>query len=161
MRGEDREGRARRGEGIVKRLLMAAASALLALSVHAQTAAPAFNDAMRGPVPITDSTLPPRLTNAVNDDVQPPRNYDTQPPIIPHRVDGYQVDRNFNKCLDCHARGKTEVSQAVPVSSTHYRDRNNKVLDHVSTRRYFCLQCHVAQEAVAPLVGNSFKGVPQ
>ena len=55
-----------------------------------------------------------------------------QPPTIPHRVDGYQVDKNFNKCLDCHARAKTEFSQAVPVSATHYIDRSGKVLDHIS-----------------------------
>jgi cytochrome c-type protein NapB len=72
-------------------------------------------------------------------------------------VDGYQIDKNFNKCLDCHARAKTEFSGAVPVSATHYIDRNGKVLDHVSTRRYFCPQCHVAQDAIKPLVGNSFE----
>ena len=105
------------------------------------------------------ATRPPLLGNAVNDDVRRPRNYDLQPPTIPHRVDGYQIDKNFNKCLDCHARAKTEFSQAIPVSSTHYIDRSGKVLDHVSTRRYFCMQCHVAQDPVKPLVGNSFQNI--
>ena len=114
-------------------------------------------DAMRGPVAIPDATQPPLLRNAVNDDVRKPRNYEWQPPIIPHRVDGYQIDKNFNKCLDCHARGKTEFSLAVPVSSTHYMNREGKVLAQVSTRRYFCMQCHVAQEAAKPRVGNSFE----
>jgi cytochrome c-type protein NapB len=36
-------------------------------------------------------------------------------------------------------------------------NREGKVLAQVSTRRYFCLQCHVAQEAAKPLVGNSFQ----
>jgi cytochrome c-type protein NapB len=126
----------------------------------APAASAAFTDAMRGSVPIPDPTNPPRLGNAVNDDNRLPRNYSLQPPIIPHRVDGYQVDKNFNKCLDCHARAKTEFSQAVPVSATHYIDRSGKVLDHVSTRRYFCQQCHVAQEPVRPLVANEFKGDP-
>jgi cytochrome c-type protein NapB len=115
---------------------------------------------MRGTVPIDKTTEPPRLTNWVNDDNRLPRNFSLQPPVIPHRVDGYQVDRNFNKCLDCHARAKTEFSQAVPVSETHYIDRSGKLLDHVSTRRYFCQQCHVAQEPLKPLVGNVFKGDP-
>ena len=114
-------------------------------------------DAMRGPVPIAESTRPPRLGNAVNDDIRLSRNYALQPPIIPHRVDGYQVDKNFNKCLDCHARAKTEFSLAVPVSAAHYVDRNGKALDRVSTRRYFCQQCHVTQEATRPLVGNTFR----
>ena len=115
-------------------------------------------DSMRGSTPIPENTRPPRLTNWVNDDARLPRNYAMQPPVIPHRVDAYQVDKNFNKCLDCHSREKTLTSQAVPVSMTHYIDRDGKVLDHVSTRRYFCQQCHVAQEPMKPLVGNTFKG---
>jgi len=115
-------------------------------------------DAMRGPTPITATTEPPKLGNAVNDDHRLKRNYSYQPPIIPHRVDGYQIDKNFNKCLDCHAREKTAFSQAIPVSPTHYIDRGGKVLDHISTRRYFCQQCHVAQEGVPALVGNGFRG---
>lgn len=131
----------------------------LALFAALASAEPATTvvDAMRGPVPIPDATRPPLLGNAVNNDVRRPRNYDLQPPTIPHRVDGYQVDKNFNKCLDCHARAKTELSKAIPVSSTHYIDRSGKVLDRVSTRRYFCMQCHIAQDPVAPLVGNSFQ----
>ena len=114
-------------------------------------------DAMRGATPILEATQPPRLSNWVNDDNRLPRNFAQQPPVIPHRVDGYQIDKNFNKCLDCHARGKTELSLAVPVSSTHYMNREGKVLEQVSTRRYFCMQCHVAQEAAKPLVGNTFQ----
>ena len=76
-----------------------------------------FVDAMRGPTPITATTEPPRLGNQVNDDNRIARNYSYQPPIIPHRIDGYQVDKNFNKCLDCHAREKTAFSQAIPVLS--------------------------------------------
>jgi cytochrome c-type protein NapB len=132
----------------------------VAQAQQAQAASAPFTDAMRGPVPIPEATKPPRLSNAINDDNRLVRNYSLQPPVIPHRVDGYQVDRNFNKCLDCHARAKTELSQAVPVSKTHYIDRDGKVLDHVSTRRYFCQQCHVAQEPVKPLVGNGFRGGP-
>lgn len=131
----------------------------LVLAVIAVQAMPApFTDAARGPVAIPDETAPPRLGNAVNDDRRVKRNHPYQPPIIPHRVDGYQVDKNFNKCLDCHARGKTAFSQAVPVSASHYVDRDGKVLDRVSTRRYFCQQCHVAQDSVAPFVGNRYQG---
>jgi cytochrome c-type protein NapB len=137
-----------------------AAAALAAVASGVAAAPPGFIDAARGPVPIVEATQPPRLGNAVNDDVRRARNYGTQPPIIPHRIDGYQVDKNFNKCLDCHARGKTEFSQAVPVSETHYIDRSGKVLEQISTRRYFCNQCHVAQDAVAPLVDNHFQRLP-
>jgi cytochrome c-type protein NapB len=136
--------------------LVPALAATLALAAALAWAEPLV-DAMRGPTPIPNATQPPRLSNAVNDDNRVPRNYAQQPPVIPHRVDGYQIDKNFNKCLDCHARAKTDFSLAVPVSSTHYMNREGKVLAQVSTRRYFCLQCHVAQEAAKPLVGNSFQ----
>jgi cytochrome c-type protein NapB len=132
---------------------------VLCLPVAAQSPPAGLVDKTRGAVPIPESTRPDRLGNAVNDDVRLKRNWDKQPPVIPHRVDGYQVDKNFNKCLDCHARAKTDFSQAVPVSETHYIDRDGKVLPHVSTRRYFCMQCHVAQDPVAPLVGNRFRGL--
>lgn len=138
-------------------LLLALPATLVAAAPLAATAP--LVDAARGPTPVLDSPTPPRLTNAVNDDQRRARNYDRQPPTIPHRVDGYQVDRNFNKCLDCHARSRSEFSQAVPVSSTHYVDRNGNVLAQISTRRYFCQQCHVAQEPVKPLVGNTFEDV--
>ena len=136
--------------------MRAIAAALLALAAALAWAEPLV-DAMRGPTPIIEATKPPRLSNAVNDDNRMPRNYAQQPPVIPHRVDGYQIDKNFNKCLDCHARAKTAFSNAVPVSPTHYLNREGKVLAQVSTRRYFCMQCHVAQEPAKPLVGNSFK----
>jgi cytochrome c-type protein NapB len=137
--------------------MRAVLAAVLALAAASAWAEPLV-DAMRGPTPILEATQPPRLSNAVNDDNRMPRNFAQQPPVIPHRVDGYQIDKNFNKCLDCHARGKTEFSLAVPVSSTHYMNREGKVLAQVSTRRYFCMQCHVAQEAVPPLVDNTFRG---
>jgi cytochrome c-type protein NapB len=139
-------------------VLAAVLSLPAALMAQTPASAPqALTDAARGPVPITGTTQPPRLTNSVNDDRRQPRNFDLQPPVVPHRVDGYQVDKNFNKCLDCHARDKTPVTGAVPVSSTHYIDRDGKVLDRISTRRYFCLQCHVPQEPVAPITGNRFQ----
>jgi cytochrome c-type protein NapB len=134
--------------------LLAIAFAVPLLCAHAEP----LVDPLRGDAPILDTTEPARLGNAVNDDNRVRRNYPQQPPIIPHRIDGYQVDKNFNKCLDCHAREKTAFSQATPVSDTHYIDRNGKVLNRISTRRYFCKQCHVAQEPVSPLVGNGFRG---
>ena len=140
---------------IVGMLLMLNISMTWAPSAVAET----FYDAARGPTPIMQATKPPVLGNAINDDVRRTRNYTWQPPTIPHRVDGYQVDKNFNKCMDCHSRTKAEVSQAVPVSVTHYMDRDGRMLGQVSTRRYFCQQCHVAQDSVRPIVSNTFEDV--
>ena len=139
-------------------VLMVCMAAGLAVAQPQQPAQP-FTDAARGATPILETTKPPVLGNSINDDLRRTRNYAMQPPVIPHRVDGYQVDKNFNKCMDCHARGKVEVSQAIPVSITHYMDRGGNVLGQISTRRYFCMQCHVAQDNVRPIVNNSFQDV--
>ena len=141
------------------RLLSLVCTLALGSAWAAGPAGQSFYDNARGPTPIMETTKPPVLGNAVNDDVRRTRNYTWQPPTIPHRVDGYQVDKNFNKCLDCHSRSKAEVSQAVPVSITHYMTRNGDMLGQVSTRRYFCMQCHVSQDAVRPIVNNNFQDV--
>ena len=117
-------------------------------------------DAMRGTVPVAESTKPPQLQGgAENKDIRRTRSHSMQPPTIPHRVDGYQIDRNANKCLMCHARVKIEETQAIPLSVTHYMDRAGNVLADVSPRYYFCDQCHVAQMDVKPLVSNTFRDV--
>jgi cytochrome c-type protein NapB len=117
-------------------------------------------DALRGTVPIADETKPPLLAgSAENKDIRRTRAYSMQPPTIPHKIDGYQIDRNANRCLMCHARARAEDSQAVPVSVTHYMDRDGNVLADISPRRYFCDQCHVAQMETKPLVANTFQDV--
>ena len=80
-----------------------------------------------------------------------------QPPLIPHTTAGYQITKNFNKCMDCHAWQKTKDSGATKVSVTHFRTRDGQELDNISPRRYFCTQCHVPQTDAKPLVENTFK----
>jgi cytochrome c-type protein NapB len=76
--------------------------------------------------------------------------------VIPHSIDGYQIDINGNKCLSCHARARTGESQAPMVSITHFMDRDGQFLASVSPRRFFCTECHVPQSVSAPPVGNDF-----
>lgn len=73
------------------------------------------------------------------------RAWPQQPPVIPHSIRGYQVDRNFNQCLSCHSRSTTALSGAPMVSITHFTDRDGQDLAAVSPRRYFCVACHVPQ----------------
>jgi len=89
------------------------------------------------------------------------RNYPEQPPVIPHSIDGYQLDKRFNQCLDCHSRSASPESGAPMVSITHFMDRNKQVLAAVSPDRYFCTQCHVPQTDVDPLVENQFETVDE
>lgn len=87
------------------------------------------------------------------------RNYPDQPPTIPHQIRGYQIDLNSNKCLSCHSRRATEDSKAPMVSVTHFMDRDGQTRAAVTSRRYFCTQCHVPQHEVKPLVENTFVDV--
>ena len=98
-------------------------------------------DPMRGRTAVGDESKPPPMHPVENKDQRRERAYSMQPPTIPHKIDGYQVDKRFNRCLDCHAREKAFESRAVPLSVTHYMDRTGNVLGEVSPRRYFCNQC--------------------
>ena len=115
-------------------------------------------DAMRG-APITGTTPPPLLQNSDNSDIKRQRNYAMQPPVIPHKIDGYQLDKDVNRCLYCHSRTRIEETRAIPLSVTHYQDRDGNFLADVSPRRYFCDTCHVVQMEAKPLVGNGFQDV--
>ena len=116
-----------------------------------------LTDAMRGNVPILDEPTPPAMQAQENKDVRRVRSHPMQPPTIPHKIEGYQVDRDVNRCLFCHSRTRIEETRAIPLSVTHYMDRDGNVRGDVSPRRYFCTQCHVPQDEVKPLVGNSFQ----
>jgi cytochrome c-type protein NapB len=118
-----------------------------------------LTDGMRGPTAIADELKPPPLGNADNRDIRRERAYPMQPPTIPHKIDNYQVDKNMNACLNCHSRGRATLTQAVPVSVTHYMDRDGNFLAEVSPRRYFCEQCHVTQVDAKPLVETRFEDV--
>lgn len=116
-------------------------------------------DSMRGPTPLEQTTQPPPIANTDNSDIKRMRSHAMQPPVIPHKIDGYQVDKNANKCMMCHARTRTQESQAPMISVTHFMDRDSNFLAELSPRRYFCLQCHVPQADLKPLVENEFVDV--
>ena len=140
--------------------LRAAALLLLTLACAAIAAPPAGTiDPMRGNTPLADEAHPPAMATVENKDLRRTRAYSMQPPTIPHKIEGYQLDKNANRCLFCHNRNRTEETQAIPLSVTHYMDRQGNVLATISPRRYFCTTCHVEQTENKPLVGNTFKDV--
>ncbi|HHK2274155.1 TPA: nitrate reductase cytochrome c-type subunit, partial [Pseudomonas aeruginosa] len=103
----------------------------------------------------------PPLAAEENKDLKLERNYPEQPPTIPHSIVGYRIDKDSNKCLSCHSRANSARTQAVMISITHYMDRDGQPLAAVSPRRYFCVQCHVPQQDVKPLVDNRFENIDQ
>ncbi|GAA0593994.1 nitrate reductase cytochrome c-type subunit [Caenispirillum bisanense] len=133
-------------------LLLAVAAVVLAPVVAAQDA--------RGPNPpqrpFAETAPAPEMASPVTDERRQLRAYPEQPPVIPHAIQGYEVNLNTNRCLTCHSRVYTQAVQAPMVSVTHYTDRDGNVLGSVAPRRYFCTQCHVQQTDARPLVSNSF-----
>lgn len=83
-------------------------------------------------------------------------NYVNQPPMIPHSVEGYQITKNTNRCLQCHGVENYRATGALRVSPTHFIDASGKMLGQVAPNRYFCLLCHVPQSDAPPIVGNTF-----
>ncbi|MTI01945.1 nitrate reductase cytochrome c-type subunit [Roseibium sp. RKSG952] len=85
------------------------------------------------------------------------RNYRQQPPLIPHKVEQYQIDLRTNQCLSCHDWTKAGERNAPTLSMTHYLDRDGVELDQVAGTRYFCNQCHVPQADAPALIDNVFQ----
>jgi nitrate reductase (cytochrome), electron transfer subunit len=135
----------------IRSLILSAVFSIAATGLAAQT-----QSGLRGPTPLDTEGQAARMTPMRNTTEKEVRNYPEQPPLIPHAIDGYQVDLNGNKCLSCHARARTGESQAPMLSITHFMDRDGQFLASVSPRRFFCTQCHVPQHDVKAPVANDF-----
>ena len=136
----------------------AAAAGLLVVSSAASAAdeAPIKVQSLRGDTPI-DKTTEADMSRMQRDQPPIPRDFKQQPPLIPHSTRGYQITKNFNKCMDCHAWSKVKETGATKVSETHFKDATGRELANISPRRYFCTGCHVPQADVKPLVANTYK----
>jgi len=133
--------------------------ALLVAAIAATTgtlAAESLTSDLRGLTPLNDEGPAAPMAPTRNTSEHETRNYPEQPPVIPHSIDGYQIDLRSNKCLSCHARARTGESQAPMVSITHFMDRDGQFLASVSPRRFFCTECHVPQSVSNPPVSNDF-----
>lgn len=131
-------------------LLAAVGLSAAAVPLSAQTVS-----SIRG-VDVAAPEIPAGAYKVIADQAPIERDFVQQPPLIPHKVEGYEVSKNFNRCMDCHAWSRYKEAKATKVSLTHFKDRDGGELSNISPRRYFCLQCHVPQMDTGPLVGNSF-----
>jgi len=86
------------------------------------------------------------------------RSYKLQPPMIPHKIEKDKITLKTNTCMKCHSKKTYKKEKAPMVGESHFLDRDGKELAKVSSRRYFCNQCHAPQLKAAPLVKNEFVG---
>ena len=84
------------------------------------------------------------------------RSYRGQPPQVPHKVKAKRISLKKNQCLECHGDENYQLIGTTKVHDSHFVNRDGKRLGHVSTRFYFCTQCHVQQANKTPLVANNF-----
>lgn len=87
------------------------------------------------------------------------RTWAEQPPMVPHEVDKYRISIKNNGCLKCHSAKTYEKEKAPKVGDSHFLTREDKKLEKVSARRWFCSQCHAPQANLTPLVVNTFETV--
>lgn len=156
----------------IRRPKLAALAALAVLSAAAVAAIslylPGRADAqlagevrpLRGETDIPDVNHVPEIERQDTRSGSFGRAYRQQPPLIPHKIQGYQITRTVNQCMQCHDWPYAAEQGAPKISETHYYDRNGKALDRVSPNRWFCTQCHVPQSNAKDLVDNNFKSAP-
>ena len=111
---------------------------------------------LRGEPGLTDNAAAPDLFK-VNESGPVERAFRQQPPLVPHRIDKYEIDLKVNQCLRCHDWPNNVKENAPKVSETHYQNRAGERLDYVAGTRWFCNQCHVPQADAKPLVENVFE----
>lgn len=125
-------------------------------------ALPAVADEVKSLRGVRDLDAPsqtPEVSRIIADDRPIARGFVQQPPLIPHKIEGYQIDKNYNKCLSCHSWAHYKQAKATKIPPTHFKDRDGNERANLSASRYFCTQCHVPQKDTAPLIENEFEPV--
>ncbi len=117
-------------------------------------------NSLRGDIALDANSAEPEMKNWQLDRDPIPRDHVKQPPLIPHKIQGYTINLKFNKCMSCHSWTKYREAGATKISQSHFEDRENNVMANVAARRYFCTQCHVPQVNTKPLVENTFQPLP-
>lgn len=140
--------------GAIGCALLLAAAAAPVLTLEAQTLEP---QSLRGDAPVEEAPPAPEVKKQNIDPNRFTRAYRQQPPLIPHKIDRYQVNVKVNQCLRCHDWPYNVEEGAPKISETHYIDRNGVALDKVARTRWFCAQCHVPQVNARALIDNTFK----
>lgn len=143
----------------MKKSMLTAVGLVIALGGYASLAMSEHVQSLRGATDVEAESKVPEMKHYQKDGEVIVREYVQQPPLIPHKIEGYQINAKFNKCLSCHSWNNYKQSGATKISQTHFEDREKNVLANVSARRYFCTQCHVPQADAQPLVENTFQPI--
>ena len=111
---------------------------------------------LRGETAIDEDNVTPEIYQ-LNNGGRFTKSFRQRPPLIPHKIEKYQINLKTNQCLRCHDWPGNAEAGAPKISETHYVDRNGVALDKVARTRWFCNQCHVPQVNAPALVGNTYQ----
>ncbi len=111
---------------------------------------------LRGDRPLDAPPEPPKKARVISKTGGFGRQWKTQPPLIPHKIDKERISLDENSCLRCHAPDTYKAEKAPMISKTHFTDPNNPSDANLMRGRWFCYQCHVPQVNAKPLVENLF-----
>lgn len=139
--------------------LFAAVAAVLFIASCAST--PAETPRGLRPNQLTAQDLVPAMTEYVGktpgEQKTIARSFEQQPPLIPHKADGYNINFKVNRCLECHDKPFYKEEKAPKIGDSHYKNSEGKAMDKISMARYNCNQCHVPQADAQPLISNTFQ----
>jgi len=133
--------------------------AALSVALFTTAAVSGSVSSLRGDQDINAMSKEPGKTKVVTVKGGIKRNFEKQPPMVPHKVDKYKIDLRNNGCMKCHSEKTYEKEKAPKIGDSHYVTRDGKTQDTLSSRRYFCNQCHAPQMDAEPLVQNTFQGL--
>ena len=147
------------GSPVHKVLICLAVAGALAVLGPAPAALAQSDDvtSLRGGTELPETGVAPDVRRQNTDSGRFSRAYRQQPPLIPHKIDAYEIDLKVNQCMRCHDWPYNVEEGAPKISETHYIDRDGVALDKVARTRWFCNQCHVPQVNARPLVDNTFR----
>lgn len=140
----------------MKKFMQITLVAVAALVGAAGAASAGDMKSLRGEVAIDEADAAPQVYETMEGSRFSP-NFRQQPPLIPHKVDKYEIDLKVNQCLRCHDWPYNVQENAPKVSETHYVSREGQRLDKIAGTRWFCTSCHVSQAKTEALVKNNFQ----
>lgn len=142
----------------MKKILLIAITTLGILLGTAPIVAKESISSLRGDHDLSADALEAKKMKQVSQKGGFERSYKQQPPMIPHSIEKDEINLKVNTCMKCHSKATYEKEKAPMVGESHFLTREDKELDKVSARRYFCNQCHAPQVDASPLVTNQFAG---
>ena len=114
----------------------------LALSIGITASAVAEIQSLRGSNALDDNSEMFEKRKQVKQKGGFERSYKIQPPMIPHATDKDRITLKNNSCMKCHSEKNHKKENAPRIGDSHYIDRDGNKLTELSSRRYFCNQCH-------------------